>query len=242
MKIGRIITPWPPKQVRRAYERTPPAGQVLDIGCAGFRQVHIARALGLTRLQHFGVDYCEPEGPLPEGFSFKRADLNSERLPFGDDVFDLVVGSHVIEHISKPVDFFGDCIRVCRPGGLLYLEAPSERSLWLPGMPFKHHLFRCISFYDDPTHCSRPWSPQAFYRLAKYYSCEPLETDYLFSWAHRLLAPITLTLGLLTRHRLFEWCVWQTVGWASYITVRKPADLRGTPPFRYYLQDAEPHG
>jgi len=241
MKIGQIITPWPPRQLRSAYELTPPSGKVLDVGCIGFNQYKAAQHLGLRQLQHFGVDYCEPEDPLPDGFTFKRADLNREKLPFQHDTFDLVVASHIIEHVSQPVEFFGDCIRVCKPGGVLYFEAPSERSLWLPGMPFNHHLFHSTSFYDDPTHCSRPWSPQAFYRLAKYYSCEPVRTDYLFSWAHRLLSPATLPFCLIFRHRLFSWCVWQTVGWASYLIARKPAQVHGLPAFRYYLPEKQEH-
>jgi SAM-dependent methyltransferase len=235
MKIGHIITPWPPPQIRKVYEKIPTTGKVLDIGCFGFKQVEIAHSLGLRHLQHFGVDYCSPEGPLPEGFTFAQADLNSEPLPFSEDTFDLVIASHIIEHVSKPVEFFGDCVRVCKPGGLLYFEAPSERSLWLPGMPFNHHLFHSLSFFDDPTHCSRPWTPQAFYRLAKYYSCEPIKADYLFSWLHRMLAPVTIPIALLTRHRLFMWCVWQTVGWASYLVARKSSQIQGRPTFRYYL-------
>ena len=239
MKIGQIITPWPPRQMSDVYRQIPKDGRVLDIGCIGFKQVEMARSLGLNHLQHFGVDYCEPEGPLPERFTFKRADLNADKLPFDDDTFDLVVASHIIEHVSKPVEFFGDCVRVCRPGGLLYFEAPSERSLWLPGMPFNHHLFHSLSFYDDPTHCSRPWTPQSLYRLAKYYSCEPVRANYLFSWIHRLLAPVTLPIAFLTRHPLFMWCVWQTVGWVSYLVVQKPAKVRGQPPFRYYVPDTQ---
>ena len=235
MSIGHLITPWPPRHIREVYRQIPQDAKVLDIGCIGFKQIEIARSLGLDRLQHFGVDYCDPEGPLPERFTFKRADLNSDKLPFEDDTFDLVIASHIIEHIAKPVEFFGDCVRVCKPGGRLYFEAPSERSLWLPGMPFNHHLFHSLSFFDDPTHCSRPWTPQAFYRLAKYYSCEPIKADYLFSWVHRMLAPVTIPIALITRHRLLMWCVWQTVGWASYLVARKSSQLRGKTTFRYYL-------
>jgi SAM-dependent methyltransferase len=235
MRIGHIITPWPPAQIRKVYEKLPRNGTVLDVGCVGFKQVDIGRSLGMASLQHFGVDYCKPEGALPEGFVFKQADLSCEKLPFAEDTFDLVVASHIIEHVSKPVEFFGDCLRVCKPGGCLYLEAPSERSLWLPGMPFNHELFHSLSFFDDPTHCSRPWSPQALYRLTKYYSCEPVKTDYLISWVHRLLAPVSIPFAFITRHRLFMWCVWQTVGWASYLVARKPTHIKGQPPFRYYV-------
>src|SRR4051812_32978669 len=106
MRIGHLITPWPPREIRAVYERISANGKILDIGCIGFKQVKFAGALGLPELQHFGVDYCEPEGPLPAGFVFKRSDLNREKLPFPDDTFDLVVASHIIEHISNPVEFF----------------------------------------------------------------------------------------------------------------------------------------
>jgi 2-polyprenyl-3-methyl-5-hydroxy-6-metoxy-1,4-benzoquinol methylase len=238
MSIGQIITPWPPAELRRVYKQVPKNGTVLDIGCIGYKQVKIAQALGRDDLRQFGVDYCDPEGAVPEGFLFKRTDLNSEKLPFSQDSFDVVIASHIIEHVSKPVDFFGDCVRVCKPGGLLYFEAPSERSLWLPGMPFNHHLFHSLSLYDDPTHSSRPWTPQSFYRLTKYFSCEPIEADYIFSWIHRLLAPITIPITFLLRHRLFMWCVWATVGWASYLVARKPVEISGQPDFRYYVPEA----
>ena len=112
-----------------------------------------ARRLGLLRLKHFGIDYCDP-AKIPEGFVFKKVDLNHQPIPFDDDQFDLVVASHVIEHLGKPLEFFAECARVCKPGGLIYFEAPSERSLLLPGMPFEHDKFFSTSFFDDPTHVS----------------------------------------------------------------------------------------
>lgn len=236
MNIRQIIKPWPAKQIKEVYRQVPVQGSILDVGCVGFQQVKIADALGLRELKHSGVDYCEMEAPLPENFVFRKADLSKENLPFDDDSFDLVMACHIIEHVAKPVDFFGECVRVCKPGGLIYLEAPSERSLLLPGMPFGHELFCSLSFFDDPTHCSRPWSPQSFYRLAKYYSCDPVKTDYLYSWLHRLIFPLTLPISILIKHRvMMMWCIWQVVGWASYIVVRKPDTISGKPAFRYYI-------
>jgi SAM-dependent methyltransferase len=212
----------------------PTDGKVLDVGCWGCHQVKIANHLGLTNLKHFGVDWGEIED-APAGFVFKKADLNKEELPFPDDSFDFVVARHVVEHLQKPIEFFGDCVRVCKPGGILYFEAPSERSLWLPGMPFNHDQFYSLSFFDDPTHCFRPWSPQSFHRLSRYYGCDPVKTGYLFSWIHRILFPATFLFCLLTRHPLLETCVWQTIGWASFLIMKKPANLSGRPPFRYYI-------
>jgi SAM-dependent methyltransferase len=212
----------------------PRQGSVLDVGCLGYHQYRIAKHLGLPELKHYGVDWGDATG-APEGFNFKKADLNKDPLPFADDTFDFVVASHVIEHLDHPVEFFGDCLRVCKPGGLLYIETPSERSLWVPGNPSNHDQFYTLSFFDDPTHVLRVWTPQALYRLARIYSCDPVKTDYLFSWIHRLLAPATIPFAWLTGNKLLETCVWQTVGWATFVIVRKPLDLKGKPPFRYYI-------
>jgi SAM-dependent methyltransferase len=194
-----------------------------------------ARRLGLLRLKHFGIDYCDPD-KIPEGFVFKKVDLNHQPIPFDDDQFDLVVASHVIEHLGKPLEFFAECARVCKPGGLMYFEAPSERSLLLPGMPFEHDKFFSTSFFDDPTHASRPWTPQSFYRLAKYYSCEPLRVGYRTSWKYRLLFPVICLYALATRSgKWLEACCWYAIGWASFMVVRKPSEQHGKPAFRYYI-------
>ena len=224
-----------PINLESIYRSLEPGARILDVGCFGFRQLEFTRSLGLEGLQHFGVDYNEyPE--LPAGFVYRRADLNRAPLPFEDDQFDCVVASHVIEHLNHPVEFFGECIRVCKPGGFVHLEAPSERALMLPGMPFKHDSFFSTSFYDDPTHTGRPWSPQAFHRLTRYYGCEPMATGYRKSWRRRLLLPFTLPYALLTRNgRMLEEVVWGAVGWASYATLKKPTSLRGAPPFTYYV-------
>lgn len=214
----------------------PDNGHVLDVGCFGFRQIGEAARAGKNNLHHFGVDYGAPPESIPAGFTFRACDLNKERIPFADDSFDLVVASHVIEHLHNPVEFFGDCVRVCKPGGYLYFEAPSERALWFPGFPFKHDSFFSLSFYDDPTHALRPWTPQAFHRLSRYYHCEPVRTGYRTSWKQQLAFPLLLPLALLTQNGgMLEKSIWYTFGWASYLVVQKPATLSGQPPFRYYI-------
>jgi SAM-dependent methyltransferase len=223
---------WPSSGLLYAYRLLPREGKVLDVGCLGCQQARIAKHLGLTRLKHFGVDWGPPQD-LPEGFVYRQADLNTQPVPFEDDQFDFVVVSHIIEHLHDPVKFFADCMRVCKPGGIVYFKAPSERSLWLRGNPFFEQCF-ALSFFDDPTHVFRAWTPQSFYRLAQCYGCEVVRAGRLYSWIHRLLSPVTIPFCLLTKHPLLETCIWQTIGWASYLIARKPAGVRGTPEFRYF--------
>jgi len=222
--------------IRKILLALPLNAKVLDLGCMSFRHVTEAKLMGRTDLIHAGVDYVDLSNDLPEGFEFHKCDLSLGPTPFADDSFDLVIGWHIIEHLPNAIEFFGECVRICRPGGLIYLETPSERSLWLPGMPFKHEEFHSLSFYDDPTHVFRPWTPQSFYRLTCYFGCTPLKTGYRTSWKHRLSFPLVIPYALLTRQAgLLERSVWYSLGWASYLLAQKPAAMRGQPTFGYYL-------
>lgn len=218
----------------------PDGSDVLDIGCLGFRQVERAERLGKVGLRHAGVDFIAAPDLLPAGFDYRRADLNDEPLPFDDDAFDLVIASHVVEHVREPIELITECVRVLRPGGRLYVEAPSERSLLMPGFPFAHDRFRSTSFFDDPTHSSRPWTPQAFVRLGRYLGCEPEAARHIVSWPMRLASPVVIPLAWLLRNdRLLEGAIWLTVGWACYLVLRKPDDLHGRPELTYYYPDLQ---
>jgi ubiquinone/menaquinone biosynthesis C-methylase UbiE len=233
MNIHWRLRSWPSPALIEAYKLIPLNAAILDIGCIGYHQMHIANHLGLTGARHYGVDWGDAEN-IPQGFTYRKADLNKTSLPFDDDQFDFVVVSHTIEHLDNPVEFFSDCVRVCKPGGILYFEAPSERSACVPSSNANPDFFYSLSFFDDPTH-KRPWPPQAFYRLARLNSCEPLHTGRLFSWIHRLVAPLSIPFCWLTGHKLLEACVWQTVGWSSYLIAKKPANIKGRAPFNYYI-------
>jgi SAM-dependent methyltransferase len=213
----------------------PSGGAVLDVGCFGFTQMKAATSVNRPDLRHSGVDYCEPPD-VPTGYTFRRADLNKEPIPFPDDQFDLVVASHVIEHLREPVEFFGECLRVCKPGGRLFLATPSERALMLPGFPFAWDMFHSSSFFDDPTHLGRPFSPQSLWRLTRYYGCTPVKAAYEVTWLFRLVAPIVCPLAILLRSGwLLEYVLTGAVGWASFIIVEKPASMTSKPPFNYYI-------
>jgi SAM-dependent methyltransferase len=218
------------------YDDIPANAKVFDVGCWGFPQYKFAQSIGRLDIIHFGVDYSQPEESIPTDYTFKLADLNKVPIPFDDDQFDLVNASHIMEHLNDPIHFFSECIRVCKPGGKVFIETPSERSFLLPGFPFQRDKFFSTSYYDDPTHTMRPWTAQSLYRLTKYYSCDPVKVGYHTSWKMRLFFPIIIPWALIRRKGwLLEKCIWGMVGWASYLVAQKPATVKGAPSFHYYI-------
>lgn len=107
-------------------------GRILDVGCGdGITALSIALRTGCSEL--VGIDpYRDyerlpailagnhlPPDTVPPTVSFRPDSAN--RLPFGDDRFDVVVSWGSLEHIAGGyVDALREIRRVLRPGGLLF--------------------------------------------------------------------------------------------------------------------------
>jgi len=94
--LARIADPFASRARARRHERffklagLPPGGRVLDVGCGSLGLRALEPDLAIT-----GLDIVERPGyPGP----FVLGDP-AEGLPFGDDEFDLVYCSSVIEHV-----------------------------------------------------------------------------------------------------------------------------------------------
>jgi SAM-dependent methyltransferase len=195
---------------------------VLDVGCWNYSFERYCREIGILDLQHYGVDREIPSEQLPLGYTFVPADLQHAGLPFEDCRFDGVVLSHVIEHVPNSLELVAEAFRVLRVGGLAYFEAPSERSLWLPSMPFGHAESRSSNFYDDPTHVGRPQTPQSLHRLAAMHGADVIETGHIVSWSVRFRSPWLIPKALLTQNAaMLEDVLWRTFGFAAFGMARK---------------------
>jgi len=60
-----------------------------------------------------------------EDVPIKRVNLNTEYLPFEDNVFDLVTCSEVIEHLENYRQTIRDISRVLKPGGIAIFTTPN---------------------------------------------------------------------------------------------------------------------
>jgi SAM-dependent methyltransferase len=104
--------------------------------------------------------------------------LSAMGAPLPEGNADLVVAANVLEHCVDAVGVFGTLLAAVRPGGLVYVEAPSEFTLFERSDPDVEGQ-AYSSFWDDPTHV-RPWPPAALYRLGLSYGARPEACHYAF--------------------------------------------------------------
>ena len=220
-----------------ALKDLPKGAKVLDVGCIGFRQVEISLLNNRSDLIHFGLDHPQASiQSIPPQFTFKACDIENEPFPYSDKQFDLVVACHVLEHVTDPIAFMKECLRVCRSGGIISIETPSERSLFFPGFPFQYEKFMSTSFYDDPTHYGRPWTAQGLFRLAKSMGMTDIRVSYDWNLFITLGAPLLLLIfWLLGEARAFQYVVWKAVGWNVRLLARRSKVDSKQEDFRYYI-------
>lgn len=104
-------------------------GRVLDCG-VGTAALSLALAGKVAApLQIEGVD-LSPSMLLRASLNLDRAGIETRMhlrdvkdLPFEDDIFDAVIGAHVLEHLDDPFTGLSEMARVLKPGGHMVIVA-----------------------------------------------------------------------------------------------------------------------
>lgn len=118
-------------------------GTLLEVGCGNGEKLGILQDLGW---QVEGVDFdpAAVENAKKKGLTVHLGTLEKQQFPSGH--FDVVVMSHLIEHVHDPMSLLDECRRIIRPGGRLVVITPNAESLW--SRFFKQS---CLSV-DPPRH------------------------------------------------------------------------------------------
>jgi SAM-dependent methyltransferase len=108
--------------------------EVLDVGCGvGHWGRALARVLpgdatieGVDRDAFWVEQAARRAGAIGQGGRFRYRVGLAERLPFGDDTFDLVTCQTVLIHSPDPRRVLAEMMRVTKPGGLVAVAEPNN--------------------------------------------------------------------------------------------------------------------
>lgn len=121
-----------------------------------------------------------------DGWRNFDADVDiTKRLPFGGASADLIFAEHVVEHVGyyQALDFFKECRRVLRPGGVVRITVPSIENLWKRGEQ---------DYFDF----ARKWAPSADLRGAMHAIL--FRHGHKAAWTQSLLEASLIYVGFDT--------------------------------------------
>lgn len=117
----------PPGHLVRFVRELGPVEAALDLGCGDGRLAEALEARELTLADVSQVALARAAQRLPGARTVAiEAD---ERLPLGDNAFDLVLCAETIEHVRDGQLLLSEARRVLRPGGRLALTTPAHSRL-----------------------------------------------------------------------------------------------------------------
>lgn len=138
--------------------------RILEVGCGSGGISHYF-ASPPRRHRVDAVDVVDVR-VVRDGFAFQL--VTGTSLPFENDVFDVVMSNHVIEHVgvrSAQLTHLQEMRRVMKPGGMGYLAVPNRWRLIEP-----HYRLPFLSVLPRPLR-----SPYVrLTRRGDVYDCEPL--------------------------------------------------------------------
>jgi SAM-dependent methyltransferase len=107
----------------------PTNARVLDVGTSTGTNLRMLRDLGFTCVE--GLDQSEEAVRWCAEKGYGKVTLgNVCRLPFGDEEFDLVLATDIVEHVDDDAAALLEIRRVLKPTGHALITVPSFQLLW----------------------------------------------------------------------------------------------------------------
>ena len=106
----------------------PGQSRILNIGAAsGFSSQWLSRFGDVTSVENDAafLAHLQKTGQ-------PAVEASAENMPFPDQAFDLVCAFDVLEHLDDDHLAYREMLRVCKPGGLIFIAVPAGSGLWSP--------------------------------------------------------------------------------------------------------------
>jgi SAM-dependent methyltransferase len=213
--VRRAIMPVKFKRFYASHRRM--EFQLLDIGCGNHSATSTKRYFPNCR--YHGLDkgnYNNDDADFAAMEKFYQVDLASGDLScLPDSFFDVIICSHVIEHLRNGLEVIGTLASKLARGGKIYVEFPSVASLNLPSMA------GTLQFCDDPTHV-RLYSVlevcNALLDGGLRIVAAGRRRDAMMTW----LFPLYFAAGIWRYGKVTSFGLWDPLGFADFVYAERP--------------------
>jgi SAM-dependent methyltransferase len=196
---------------------TPKGGRLLDLGSSdGGTLRHFAELR--PDIQLASADIEGSPTAYPWGTDFKRADFDSDPLPWPTGSFDRITCMHVVEHLRDPAHLMREAFRLLKPGGSIYVETPAPHTVDLESAVGEAKGRVTVNFYDDPTHV-RPVPVEEITRVSLAAGFRDVSTGVSRNVLFAASYPLFRIASRHSRHRYVAQHHW--TGWSVYAIARK---------------------
>ncbi len=227
--MGQVIPPFRIYILSKYLKNKQVPLKILDIGCGSHSPSITKKAF--PSAHYTGVDIDKTYGNSQEDIEcideFISMDLNffdSSLIP--NETYDVIIMSHIIEHLPEGYQVLEHLMGKLKKQGLLYIEFPSEKSLFLPSMP------GTLNFFDDDTHC-RIYSVKEICNLIlkrKNTDGVPefriLKVGVVRQWRNIFLLPLKIILHLIRFGHCKGGIFWDLLGFAQYVLAQKRESIK----------------
>jgi SAM-dependent methyltransferase len=195
---------------------------LLDVGCGNHSASRTKR--WFPRCRYFGLDrqtYNNDAGDFALMERFYQADLETSDLSeVPDGFFDAVVCAHVLEHLRGGLALVERLPAKLGPGGELYVEFPSVRSLGLPSAR------GTLNFCDDASHV-RVYSVREVSNLLLAQGLVIRRAGRRRSWSRAMLTPLVAAASWVRDGSPGGGSFWDLTGFADFVWAARPPVGRG---------------
>jgi SAM-dependent methyltransferase len=218
-KLLSFLLPARLKHLRKRFADRP--FRILDVGC-GNQSASLTKK-HFPNCEYYGIDRTRAYSNTPADFLLMRQffEMDVSRLEFApipDAFFDVVMMSHILEHLENGDQVVEGLVKKLKKGGILYIEYPAKCSTRFPSMK------GTLNFYDDPTHIHLYDIP-GLASLLKRCGCTVLISGTRRDWIRVLLTPARIVWSKITLGYVSAVVFWDILGFAEFLIAERTQPL-----------------
>lgn len=200
---------------QKFYQRFKGSEKILELGCGSGSNAIIVNSQ-FPLIEYHGIDIL-PDCEISNIINYKAVDLNNGSLPYPNEYFDIIIFTHVIEHLNSPQNLGREINRVLKKRGMIYVETPNWSTIFIPSFGINREQHNPFNFFDDPSHI-KPWSKHGIYEFLSqncHLNVERIGT--VRNWFRIPFDFVFIFWGIFFRNRgKIITSFWNIYGWSIY--------------------------